>query len=95
MCRIIFILLISEKKYFPKFKKYLQLQNRKFCEIIVFNFTLKIYLNHHFFHQNLNIFISLCKMKQILFLLEELPQLRIIEVESSDCPHSPEVRLRS
>lgn len=34
-------------------------------------------------------------MKRILFLLEELPQLRIVEVESSDCPHSPEARLRS
>lgn len=95
MCRIIFILLISEKNTFPNSKNTYNFKKRKFCEIIVFNFTLKIYLNHHFFYQNLNIFISLCKMKQILFLLEELPQLRIIEVESSDCPHSPEVRLRS
>lgn len=34
-------------------------------------------------------------MKQILFLLEELTQLRIIEVEISDRLHSPEVTLRS
>lgn len=95
MCRITFILLISEKVLSQIQKNTYNFKKGKFCEIIVFNFTLKIYLNHHFLRQNLNIFISLCKMKQILFLLEEWPQLRIIEVESSDCPHSPEVRLRS
>lgn len=94
MCRIIFILLISEKNTFPNSKNTYNFKKGKFCEIIVFNFTQYL-LKSSFFRQNLNIFISLCKMKQILFLLEEWPQLRIIEVESSDCPHSPEVRLRS
>lgn len=34
-------------------------------------------------------------MKQFFFLLEELTQLHIIEVDISDCLHSPEVTLRS